>query len=152
MEESSVQFLGGKIPWRQERLPTPVFLGFPCGSAGKKKKKKNPPAMWDTWVWSLGCEHPLEKGMAINSSILAWRIPSTVHRSQIFRHHWANFAFTKNQMLYNLLQVGSLHQWFGGSYWIPSNEKNGMNWNIIWRSILPCQDYPWLSVINSKLY
>ena len=26
----------GKIPWRRERLPTPVFLGFPCGSAGKE--------------------------------------------------------------------------------------------------------------------
>ena len=25
----------GKIPWRRDRLPTPVFLGFPCGSAGK---------------------------------------------------------------------------------------------------------------------
>ena len=28
--------LVGKIPWRRERLPTPVFLGFPCGSAGKE--------------------------------------------------------------------------------------------------------------------
>ena len=26
----------GKIPWRRHRLPTPVFSGFPCGSAGKK--------------------------------------------------------------------------------------------------------------------
>ena len=26
----------GKMPWRRERLPTPVFLGFPCGSAGKE--------------------------------------------------------------------------------------------------------------------
>ena len=26
----------GKIPWRQDRLPSPVFLGFPCGSAGKE--------------------------------------------------------------------------------------------------------------------
>ena len=26
----------GKIPWRRDRLPTPVFLGFPCGSAGKE--------------------------------------------------------------------------------------------------------------------
>ena len=26
----------GKIPWRRERLPTPVFFGFPCGSAGKE--------------------------------------------------------------------------------------------------------------------
>ena len=26
----------GKIPWRRDRLPTPVFLGFPCGSASKE--------------------------------------------------------------------------------------------------------------------
>ena len=26
----------GKIHWRRDRLPTPVFLGFPCGSAGKE--------------------------------------------------------------------------------------------------------------------
>ena len=26
----------GKICWRRDRLPTPVFLGFPCGSAGKE--------------------------------------------------------------------------------------------------------------------
>ena len=26
----------GKIPWRRDRLPTPVFMGFPCGSAGKE--------------------------------------------------------------------------------------------------------------------
>ena len=25
-----------KIPWRRDRLPTPVFLDFPCGSAGKE--------------------------------------------------------------------------------------------------------------------
>ena len=36
---------------------------------------KNPPAMQDTWVRSLGWEDPLEKGMATHSSILAWRIP-----------------------------------------------------------------------------
>ena len=39
---------------------------------------KNPPAMWETWVWSLGWEDPLEKGKATHSSILAWRIPWTV--------------------------------------------------------------------------
>ena len=38
---------------------------------------KNLPAMWDTWVWSLGCKDPLEKGIATHSSILAWRIPWT---------------------------------------------------------------------------
>ena len=39
---------------------------------------KNPAAMWETWVWSLGWEDPLEKGKAIHSSILALRIPWTV--------------------------------------------------------------------------
>ena len=38
---------------------------------------KNPPAMQETWVRSLGWEDPLEKGMATHSSILAWRIPWT---------------------------------------------------------------------------
>ena len=36
---------------------------------------KNLPAMQETWVQSLGWEDPLEEGMAIHSSILAWRIP-----------------------------------------------------------------------------
>ena len=35
---------------------------------------KNLPAMWETWVQSLGWEDPLEEGMATHSSILAWRI------------------------------------------------------------------------------
>jgi len=35
----------------------------------------NLPAMWETWVPSLGWEDPLEEGMATLSSILAWRIP-----------------------------------------------------------------------------
>ena len=34
----------------------------------------NLPAMQETWVLSLGWEDPLEEGMAIHSSILAWRI------------------------------------------------------------------------------
>ena len=36
---------------------------------------KNPPAIQETWVWSLGWEDPLERGKATHSSILAWRIP-----------------------------------------------------------------------------
>ena len=39
---------------------------------------KSLPAMWETWVRSLGWENALEKGKATHSSILAWRIPSTV--------------------------------------------------------------------------
>ena len=36
---------------------------------------KNPSAMQETWVWSLGREDPLEKGMATPSSTLAWKNP-----------------------------------------------------------------------------
>ena len=39
---------------------------------------KNPPAMRETWVRSLGWEDLLEMGKATHSSILAWRIPWTV--------------------------------------------------------------------------
>ena len=39
---------------------------------------RNPPAMRETWVQSLGCEDPLDKEKATYSSILAWRIPWTV--------------------------------------------------------------------------
>ena len=38
---------------------------------------KNLPALWETWVRSLGWEDLLEKGMATHSRILAWRIPRT---------------------------------------------------------------------------
>ena len=139
-----------KIRWRKDRLPIPVFLGFPCGLAGKEsacnvgslgsipglgrspgegkgyplqysglensmdcifhgsqrighdwatfafhnkrqitRRKnrsipavcfsgglvvKNPPAIQETWIWSLGWEDPLEKETATHSSILSWGI------------------------------------------------------------------------------
>ena len=44
--------------------------GFPCGSVSKEST-----AMRETWVRPLGWEDPLEKGKAIHSSILAWKIP-----------------------------------------------------------------------------
>ena len=42
------------------------------------QRVKNPPAMPETWVRSLGWDDPLEKGKATHSSILVWRIPWTV--------------------------------------------------------------------------
>ena len=36
---------------------------------------KRLPTMWEAWVQYLGWEHLLEKEMAIQSSILAWKIP-----------------------------------------------------------------------------
>ena len=56
-------------------------IGYPLGYSWASlvsQLVKNLPAMRETWVPSLGWEHPLEKGMATHSSILAWRIPWTV--------------------------------------------------------------------------
>ena len=52
-------------------------LGSPLQYSGASlvaQMVKNPPAMRETWVQSLGWEDPLEEGMATHSSILAWRI------------------------------------------------------------------------------
>ena len=57
---------------------------------------KNPPAMWETWVRSLGWEDPLEKRTATHSSILAWRIPWTVYP-------WGHFHF--HSILFGAFQV-----------------------------------------------
>ena len=62
---------------------------------------KNLPAMWETWVWSLGWEDSLEKGMATHSSVLAWRIPWTEEPGglqsmglQRVRHYWVTNTLT----------------------------------------------------------
>ena len=57
-------------PWAHSKLR---LLGVPAAQL-----VKNPPAMWRTWVRSLGWEDPLEKGKATRSIILVWRIPWTV--------------------------------------------------------------------------
>ena len=130
MQETLVQFLVRKICWRRDKLPTPVFLGFPGGSAGIRSAchagdpssipgsgsfpgegtgylfqyswaslvaqlVKNLPAMWETWVPSLGWEDPLERGKATHSSILAWRIPCpgvTKSRTRLSVFHLTNLT------------------------------------------------------------
>ena len=70
---------------------------------------KNLPAMWETWVWSLGWEDPLKEGMATHSSILSWRIPrdrgawqATVHRTVKGGHGWATkYSTTQHRQLKN---------------------------------------------------
>ena len=48
---------------------------------------KNPPALWETWVRSLGWKDPLEKGSATHSSIVAWRIPWTEEPGRLHTVH-----------------------------------------------------------------
>ena len=79
---------------------------------------KNPPAMWETWVWSLGWKDPLEKGTATHSSILAWRIPWTEEPgrlqstgSQRVRHDWTAFT-TASASYITSLTVLVVGLWF----------------------------------------
>ena len=54
------------------------ILIFCYGSDSKVAQiVKNPPAMQETWIPSLGQEEPLKKGIVTHSSILTWRILST---------------------------------------------------------------------------
>ena len=71
--------------------------GFPSGAW-----VKNPPAMQEMWVWPLGQEAPLEKGMATHSSILAWWSQRTEEpgglqsmESQRVRYDWSGWARTQ---------------------------------------------------------
>ena len=66
---------------------------------------KNLSAMWETWVWSLGQEDPLEKEMTTHSNILAWRIPCTEKLVglqsmllQIVRYDWVTNTTTLMQI------------------------------------------------------
>ena len=75
---------------------------------------KNPPAMQETWIRSLGWEDPLEKGKANHSSILAWRIPWTcivqgVAKSQTqlssFHFHFSFFIHIHSHTYFPLLNT-----------------------------------------------
>ena len=92
---------------------------------------KNPPAMQETQVWSLGWEDPLEKGKANHSSILAWRIPWIKSKgSQRVTQDWANFTHLKIENYINFenwnLERQNLHFWdFAVHYACLVGEGNG---------------------------
>ena len=91
MQKTQVRLLCREVCWRVDRLPTPVFLGFPFGSAGKES------ALNVGDLASIpGWKDPLEKGKAVHSSILVWRIPWIVQSmgSQRVRHDRETFIFT----------------------------------------------------------
>ena len=65
-------------PWEGEGCTYGDRVGASERASLVAQLVKNPPAMRETWVRSLGWEVPLETGTATHSSILAWRIPWTV--------------------------------------------------------------------------
>ena len=74
---------------------------------------KNLPAIWETWVQSLSWEDPLEEGIAIHSSVPAWRIP------------WTEEPGGLQPM--ELQRVG--HDW-------ETDNSTGVTWTLIWNIYL----------------
>ena len=119
------------LKWRLQGIDSHVLEGIPnhlgqtCQGAGSNwfcdlcrliwdflvaQLVKNPPAMWETWVRSLGWEDPLEKRMVTHSRILAWRNSWTVQsmESQRAEHDWATICprtYRKSQ------EIGGVVQW-----------------------------------------
>ena len=99
---------------------------------------KNPPTMWETWVWFLGWEDPLEKEMATHSRILALRIPWTEELSGLhsIRLQKSQTRLTKQQ---SNAYMWSLEKWFRWTYfqgekrdtdmWTLAEGEGGTNWD-----------------------
>ena len=80
---------------------------------------KDLPAMQETWVWSLSWEDPLEMGKATHASILAWRIPWTIHGRK-------ESDMTKQQSKSLRLQI------FSSS--TDSNASFERKWDWVWKT------------------
>ena len=95
------------VKWMNTWMMSEYILLFNSyGASLLAQLVKNPPAMWETWVWSLGWEDPLEEGVATVSNILAWRIPWTLGVTKS-RTWLSGFHFTSNSYASSLVPVFS---------------------------------------------
>ena len=93
-------FLPHFLPFRSYYFRALYLLG----ATGKRASLvaqlvKNPPAMWKTWVWSLGWEDPLEKGKDTHSSILAcivYGVAKSLTRLSDFHFHRYKLYLLRN--------------------------------------------------------
>ena len=138
MQETQVQSLGGEDPLQEERTTYSICLKNPMDRGTWKATVhgdheesdkinclhalcpvsrliaaptvKSLPAMWETWVQSLGQEDPLEKEKITHCSILAWKIPWTEEPgdlqsmgSQRVGHHWVTNTHSTLFILLHLI-------------------------------------------------
>ena len=99
-------------------------IGYPFqyfGASLVAQLAKNPPAIQETWVQSLSWNNPLEKGKATHSSILAWRIPWTVHRVAKSQIWLSKFHFHIHH-IFNLQTIPWIIWW---NRWFWSTERLG---------------------------
>ena len=108
---------------------------------------KNLPATQETWVWSLGLEDPLKKGVATHYSILAWRMPWTEEPgglqsmgSQRVGHDWVTNISKSRRHAGYILYFYCLLTWLGldtircyGHLW------HYMPWRSVFQKIFPTE-------------
>ena len=84
IQKMKIMASGPITSWEIDGETVETVSDFIFGGASLVAQRlKRLPPMWETRVQSLGQEDPLEKEMAIHSSILAWRIPWTEKRSRL---------------------------------------------------------------------
>ena len=117
---------------------------------------KNLPSLQETWVQSLGQEDPLEKGMAIHSSILAWRIPWTekpgrlqfigskeldMTKTSTFSHRFAlmpGHIHTMHSLTPQISSVAQVSLRFGKErteWWHCHRRKDKCNWKKYFKNL-----------------
>ena len=105
-----------------------LLKSWKIGASLVAQLAKNPPAMQETWVQSLGGEDPLEKEMATHSSILAWKILRTEEPGGLWstglqrvRHNLATKPPWEKErtFLRNNMQKKSYYYW-------PYRDKKGL--------------------------
>ena len=97
---------------------------------------KNLPAMQDPRVQSLGQEDPLEKGMAVHCSILAWRIPWTEEPGGLVSVE--SQSDTTERLTLSLPQMASHKRWSGAGE--TGSWETGSSWGLNlsrWRGVGP---------------
>ena len=129
--------LQGTLYWNRPPWPgTIVIICMSCFITGDPSKEpflvaqmvKNLPAVWETWVWSLGWEETLEEGVATHPSIPTWRIPMNRGAWQLTVHEVRNTELTRHHQLEELRkgQKETPH--------VLSNSQNPPCWNLSWLS------------------
>ena len=121
---------------------------------------KNLPAIQETWIWSLGWEDPLEKGMATHSRILAWRVPWTEEPAGLqsmgwqrveqdwMTKHTAHKAFINNTAMLVRPEClaalkGRRRRWHPTPILLPGESHRQRS--LVDYSLWDCKSWTWLS-------
>ena len=103
MQEAGSESRVGVICWRRDRLPTPVFSGFPCCSAGLRIRLPCGRPGFSPWVEKIPWRR---ERLPTHFSILAWRILwTTVHGIAKSRTGLRDFHFLSNVLVQTTLPL-----------------------------------------------